>query len=1141
MVILLGLTVLVGWHLQYVALLQIRPGYAYMQYSTALGFILCGVALVLTVVWGRSKIAMLCGGCAGLVGLLRCLEHVLGVDLGVGLIVDMLPSFAGRFPIRPAPSTASCFFVCGSTLAALASNISQGEKRVIVWLAGSVVLAMCSMAMFGYVTRLRETLEWGGFAGMAVHTVAGMTMLSLGILLTQMFTAEGRNLREDRWLPVPIVTATATISLILWQSLLIEQQNAAKMAAETVVHSLGIDMEARLEFRLKALQRMAGRWEAAGGLPEGSWRADANTYLREEKIFESIQRVDSALRVRWVMPATGNTGIVGMDLAKDNRWPAAAGLREAAAKRQSVLSPIIRIRQGGWGFVAYVPVSLPSGFDGFTAGVINLEDFLRDIVSEAQGNDYYISIVFDDQLIYSNITKDVVTPRKMAEKSVTFTGRTLRISARPRDKPGLNGGTAHIILFTGLALSAAMGIAVRSQQISKIRAAALQDSYLKLQTTHSLLEAAGRISRLGHWEVMLDGNSPVWSDMTYAIHEVPAGTPVSLDEALAFFAPEGRQIIRNHLQRSIETGELFEYELPLTTRSGNSIWVYSRGEPVSDGNGKVIGLRGVLQDISERHRASELLIQRNIELQAATQKAENADKAKAEFLANMSHEIRTPLNAMIGMSDLLNDTTLEDQQREMVNTVRLSGDILLTLINDILDFSKIEAGRLELERVAVDIHECVESALDIASSLASHKKLDLFYWIDPEVPGCLKGDMTRLRQVLVNLVTNAVKFTEQGEVFVKMTKLGGGGKDLLRVSVRDTGIGIPPDRLHRLFKAFSQVDSSTSRKFGGTGLGLAICYKIVHVMGGRIWVDSVEGHGADFQFEIPLESAGLAKPAIYQRRDLEGVRVLILAQSGTNRWILRERMNAWGMRPKEAADPLEALEWIERGDPFDMVITAGHAPLEDGSGFATRMRELQARRNLPVLVLSATESSRDDAGQGASSHVRVKSVRVSTLFESMKANLPTGRKVRQAVPEEEKLFLSHDHPLKILIAEDNKVNQRVITLVLEKLGYGCEMTENGLEVLEALKRKRFDVLLLDVQMPEMDGLQAAREICRLYPRDERPRIIALTADVSAEDRERCIASGMDDYLSKPVRRDELVKALKVAYRTKCENGAVIEI
>jgi signal transduction histidine kinase/DNA-binding response OmpR family regulator/sensor domain CHASE-containing protein len=1145
LVILLGLVVIGGWYLQIPVLLQIRADYATMQYLTASGFVLCGVALISAMVWGRSKIGVLCGGCVGLVGLVLCLEYLLGVKLGVDAILNVLPSFPGHLPKRPSPATASCFFICGSGLVGLASNISRQQKRVIVWLAGSITLAICVMGIFGYATQLRETLEWGGFSGMAAHTVTGMAVLSIGLLLTQVSSAEGRRLREDRWLPVPIMTATATASLILWQALLLENQNAAKVAAETVAHSLGIDMKARVEFRLRALQRMAERWSVAGGSPEKIWRADADTLLRDEKIFRSIQWVDSSFHVRWVMPETASPVLAGMDLSKDERWSAAAGLRLAEEKRQSVLSPIINFKRGGRGFVAYFPISSSAGFDGFIAGGIGLDDFLRDVVSEAQGNLYYINVISGNETIYSNISRGIVPLRMMAEKSVNFSGMALRIAVRARGNSSWTGGIAHIILFTGLALSAAMGIAVRSQQISKIRAAALEDSYAKLQTTHSLLEAAGRISRLGHWEVALDGSSPIWSDMTYVIHEVPVGTPVSLEDALAFFSPADRHIIQNLLKRSIETGGPFEYEMQLTTRSGNLIWVYSRGEPVFDGQGKVVGLRGVFQDISERYKASALLIQNNLELQAATQKAENAGKAKADFLANMSHEIRTPLNAMVGMSDLLHETSLEDRQREMVDTIRLSGDVLLTLINDILDFSKIEAGHLELESLPVDVHECVESAFDLVSQQAERKKLDLLYWIDPVVPTYVTGDITRLRQVLVNLVTNAVKFTARGEVFIKVTKQEGEGAGLLRFSVSDTGIGIPADRLHRLFKAFSQVDSSTTRRFGGTGLGLAICYKIIKAMNGRIWVESEEGKGSEFQFEIPLRPAALAVGVIDQGeglRDpdglnvLEGVSVLIVVEGRTNRWILNEWTARWGMQPTEAANPSEALERIDRGDFFDMIILDDHIPLSGGSEFISRIRAQRAKRGLPVLVLSSVENSRGYLTDGGVSDVLIKPVHMAALYESMKTNLRGGSVVRQVIPTEKKILLSQECPLRILVAEDNTVNQRVITLILDKMGYRCEMTANGKEVLVALERRQFDVLLLDVQMPEMDGLQTAREICNRYAAGDRPRIIALTADASTEDREICIASGMDDYMSKPVRNDKLVEALKTAYRMKFEGG-----
>jgi signal transduction histidine kinase/DNA-binding response OmpR family regulator len=658
------------------------------------------------------------------------------------------------------------------------------------------------------------------------------------------------------------------------------------------------------------------------------------------------------------------------------------------------------------------------------------------------------------------------------------------------------------------------------------------------QNARALLDAAGRIAKLGHWEFLLDGGGLKWSDTTYAIYEVEPGTPLTVEEALNFFAPAERPIVERSVQQAMIEGEIFEFEARITTGTGRQRWIHSRGEPVRDQLGNIIALRGVVQDVDEPHMAAELLTRRNWELEVATAQAQAHAKAKAEFLANMSHEIRTPLNAVLGMSELLHDTSLNERQLDYVNTIRMSGDTLLGIINDILDFSKIEAGQLRMERIPFDLRECVESSFDLVSSQASRKKLDLLYWIEPTVPASVMGDPTRLRQILVNFISNAVKFTEKGEVFVRINRTTHGkAAEKLHISVRDTGIGISPEHQHRLFQSFSQVDSSTSRKYGGTGLGLAICHRLITMMEGRVWVESQTGNGADFQFEIPLLPAEATPPQVYQRGqggELQGLRVLVVDDNETNRWILESQSTAWGMVPRTTALPTEALSWIEQGDPFDIAILDGHMPGMSGFELAEKINAKVSLQQMPVLMLTSmgdTDSITEKPGVSA---ILAKPVKTHALYESLsRLLLGNGGPVRRKAPSNtSNPQFALEHPLKILVAEDNPVNQRVISLLLERLGYRIEIAANGLEVLAALERTNFDLILMDVQMPEMDGLQAAREICRLHHRDQRPRMVALTANAVTGDRENCLAAGMDAYLSKPVRGNELAAALRETFEER---------
>jgi len=650
----------------------------------------------------------------------------------------------------------------------------------------------------------------------------------------------------------------------------------------------------------------------------------------------------------------------------------------------------------------------------------------------------------------------------------------------------------------------------------------ITDKYLaqkKLRVSEAQLNEAQHLARIGSWDYLLETRQLSWSYETYRIHGVDVGSVLNLDKANSFFVSEHQAIIQEAFQRAIREGEGWDYELQIDTAHGRRLWVRTIGKVEMQG-GKAVRIFGTFQDISERKRWETEILQAKDEALAAA-------RAKSDFLANMSHEIRTPLNAVIGMASLLLDGRLGAEERDYAATIRTASESLLQIINQILDFSKIESGRIDLERHPFGLHECVESAVEILAPAMAERGLELHCWIDPRVPSVIDGDVTRLRQILVNLLANAAKFTLHGEVEVVVRPAEGENElaDLcqggvpsmveLEFSVRDTGIGIPAERMDRLFKSFSQVDTSTTRQYGGTGLGLAICRRLVELMGGRIWAESMAGIGSTFTFVIPCY-AEAALGIVSAPVPIKGRRIVVAVPTGHGRRLLQAHLEQWGALATSVASPAELRKELEaRTD----AIVLDSALLKDEDYVA-----IVRTPGHPHVVLLTPLGIKHDQVEKVEPAAQVsKPLKPRLLLSALQRlfqqqqSAPVSSAAAPAAPA----AVQPSGGQRLLLAEDNLVNQKVALSMLKRLGWSAQLARNGIEAVQAMEEGSYSIVLMDMQMPDMDGLEATQEIRRRLPSSRQPVIIALTANAMPGDREKCLASGMDDYLSKPIHPEEL--------------------
>jgi PAS domain S-box-containing protein len=1143
---LVGVVVLLGWEPSIYTSLHLPRNPLGMRSDSALGFFLLGVS-VLALESNAGRFVWLAIVPAA-IGLITLFQSTSGRNLHLlDFLAPLQAATALSAPSRMPGLSALGLLTGGVSLLLFKCPRQNRWCRLGIVLGASLTISIGLAPLLGRILGLSE--------GSALHPVLRPSPLEafscvlLGALLLNCLWHRDpeRRIALPAWLPVPVAAVGATLTILFAAALRDREASFVNSTTQLAINNVATVLSFELQDEAEALQRMAAQWAKTRPVTDEMRNEDVAAYRENFPALNSVTWISQSGRILGVYPRDSNEYLLDFDHRSDPlQWKLIQQVQETG---RPAFSDLMQLPLTGLGFFSCAP--LPGGDQSGRQVLLGKYSYAA-VIEALQSRLhlpalYSIVIDVDGRRVFERYPPEPTADSLREESNFNLFNQQIRISLSPAESTLKQGRRYFPQLFAalGFGLSLLLGAVAHLARTSALRRRAAEQATAQLVgevEERARAEQALGISQAATRKLSLVASS---TDNLVAIIDTEGRLEwvnqsvmrlfdLRLDElvgsniATLFAGPDAEPSAAALLNHALHRATSFNADLSCQTKDGRVCHLHLDLQPVRNQAGTVENFIAMMFDITTRVETEQ-------HLRRAKEEADAASRAKSEFLAAMSHEIRTPMNGVIGMTSLLLETTLTVEQRECVNTIRTSGDSLLAIINDILDFSKIESGRLDIELHPFELAACIEEALDLFAVQAGAKCIDLAYDIAPEVPSWIFSDATRLRQILVNLVNNAIKFTPRGNVSVEVSRtsapeapmpkaqapvlgsrapLPKGEPLWLAIAVRDSGIGIPAEKHHRLFQPFSQVDSSTTRKYGGTGLGLAI---------------SRRGHGSVFTILLPTYRS--TAPAAQTHEDappcMQGRVAWVVDGHDVNRRFLASTLSGAGLSCTAIESAQTAQARAASSEPPALLVIS--QVLADGEGrhLAQQLRAAWQQPQLPLILLlpGGEPMPRAWAQELAPVAHLVKPLKAAALLLSVRSLFAPPAARSNASPSAKQL-LSDEISLKILLVEDNPVNRNVALSLLSRLGYKADSVVNGIEAIKAFNEKTYDLVLMDLQMPVMDGLEATRELRRRLPPERQPRIVAVTANALVGDREACLAAGMDDYVTKPLKLDGLASAIR---------------